>query len=573
MSESALNSETADRNHLSEVLERIQRLANELAAQLKSQPCSPDIVDDIRSYIEFIDGMRTWCAKLPKQRLYEAAFALLRQIDRLLRKSAESGIVLPNFPCSVDKTLTTPSLIDIAVLLGPPIKVSTDNMAAFVCVPVGLNHVWTPAGIKQALERNLITHGIDNTQLAKSLDDKWIGKFVSAAFGRLPESGKNAVLLNCTQLPIPIFETNNGDGKTAENKARFFQPVQTKSPILKKIPATQGERGYDVFGNDIPSTPGLDRSFPQIPNCIVNPDGKELWSVVNGFAYSENDQLRVSPSLIVKGNVDYESGTVRSMVAITVLGDVKTGFQVASGSDIAVEGSIEAAEVEAKGTIFCHGGIDGGKKTAVISAGKNLYAKHIRSAEVNVENAVIVHGPVEHAIIGAKQIAVLGEDGRIVGGRIKAWHDVCATEIGSQNGEKTQVVLGTELSALRTTMDELKRSMEEKEEKRRECMMILKTCQTMKFGKTAAEMEKLKFEITQLNEEMKPIQKEISLLSKDISESESTERMVRVKKAVYPGTEIRILGRTLNVRDKIGATTIIMKEGKLITTPYRERPE
>ncbi len=574
MSDSTLNSETSDRNYLIQALENLQEKTQKLIAQLEPQPCSPEIVSKLRDCDQFAEQMHKWCENLPKQRIYEAVFALLRQVDRLLVKSAESGIVLPDFPCTGKKTLTAPSLIEIAVELGPPIKISTDHMAAFVCVPPGLSHVWTEADIKQALDRNGITHGIVDASLAKSLDERWAGKYVSAALGQLPKAGQSAEIGNCTQLYIPFLDSEKKNDRITKNgNIHFFVTVHTKQPLFRKIHASGGEHGFDVFGTKIPSLAGLDLSFPRIPNCILNPEGNELWSVVNGFAYIEDKRLTVSPSLIVKRDVDYASGAVKSMVAVTVMGDVKAGFEVASGSDIAVEGTIESANIQAKGTLFCHGGIDGGDDRTTVTVGKDLFAKHLRSTDITAGENVTAQGPIERSVISARNVTVAGDDGRIVGGRIKAWHVVSAFEIGSKDGARTQIVLGGELSSLRASMDELDKSLKEKEEKRQENLMILRTIKTMKFGKAEEESEKIKADVAALNIKIKALKEKITHISKEIADSESAERMVCARKAIYPGTVIRILGRTLNVRDELGAATIIMKDGKLVTVPNQERSE
>ena len=118
-----------------------------------------------------------------------------------------------------------------------------------------------------------------------------------------------------------------------------------------------------------------------------------------------------------------------------------------------MQGTIKAAQVQAKGTVFCCGGIEGDDRT-LIQAGKNLAARHIKGATVIAGRTIRTRNSIIKSFVSAKRIGT-GDQGEIVGGTLQAWEDIHADTIGSDLRVKTELILGDELPRLREDLDHL----------------------------------------------------------------------------------------------------------------------
>lgn len=544
--------------------------------RLSAEGIHPRQLEEFNSCKAFISQIISWFGKMPESRLRDILLSAVQQVDPLIQYCVKNNLGGDN--SSEDPVISSrPGFLrNLMIELGPHIKISQDNMAVMITVPSEISHLWTPEDLIESLQRVGVCYGIDETAIQELFENKRFDCPQCVARGKFPTAGNHAEFDDCLKL----LGENRFPFRTMGSRVDFkdlnlFKPVKAGQVVLRKIPATPGEAGVDVKGNEIASVPGMDIDLPPVKNCELSEDRTELRSLVDGCAYIENEKLVVVPSLVVHGNVDLATGHIQSDVSVTVHGDVLSDFRLDTKEDLAVEGAIDGAFVRCKGSIFCKGGING-KEKAVLQVGKHLETIHINHSTVRAGGYVTVQGPIVQSDIAAKRIYSLGTEGQIMGGRLSAWEDICASVIGSDIGVKTEIELGGELPLLQETVDKLTGALKEKKQQKARSAIVLdslkkKAEQQENPGSERAQMKKIELAMKKLDEDMAVIQEKLEKAIKELSYSETCVRMVRAQQSIYPGTRIKIEGKTLVVKNILGPTTVMVSDGKLITLPYQER--
>lgn len=280
----------------------------------------------------------------------------------------------------------------------------------------------------------------------------------------------------CEDLPIVLgaapttgsparFEVLIGPrrGAAADDKERVdlrelgsLLLVQPGTPLMRRTPAVQGKPGQDVYGNvlpaaELPDTPFSDRlsgveTDPNDPNLLI--------AAVAGLPSVRGRGVSVNPVVNVDA-VDMHSGNIAFEGTLKVNGDIKTGMSVRVAGDVIVNGTVEAAHVEAGGNVLVHGGIigkveggpqDPNQTVARVQCKGSVQARFIEGAVVEAGASVTVESGIRHSDVAAAETITAGDpasgSGNITGGRCRAWHAVRAATIGAPAGTATAIFVG-----------------------------------------------------------------------------------------------------------------------------------
>lgn len=317
--------------------------------------------------------------------------------------------------------------------------------------------------IIDALNKAGIVYGVKNEILSLDLH---AGVKYLIAEGTPPVNGKDSVIkLYTISGPKPqIIESGNVN----HYELNLINRVQADDWLGERIEATPGTPGTDVYGKEIPATPG--RTFPLLyDRSSVYEDYKDgittLRSKKNGAVYYKGDTIGVYDFLEIKGDVDFSTGNIDFDGFLSIRGSVKDSFSVSSTNDLEILGEygVGAADsiVSRNGNIYIKGGI-AGKGKAVVRCKKNLYVKFLSDVTVECEGSVYVGFYCINSNIRAKQVIVESPKGRIVGGSIDADVSVSAAEIGNRGETRTMIrVRGFDRNVVKAQADELARRLDE----------------------------------------------------------------------------------------------------------------
>ena len=165
--------------------------------------------------------------------------------------------------------------------------------------------------------------------------------------------------------------------------------------------------------------------------------------------------MQVNPVVEVDA-VDLTTGNINFEGSLQVRGDISATMEVRVTGDVVVNGTMEAALVEAGGNVTVKGGIigmaeamqdaSGPARTAHIVCGGELKARFIENAIISAGQNVEVEREIRQCSIAAGGAVNVGaanaQQTAIMGGQIRALQAVRAGTIGSPAGVPTLVQAG-----------------------------------------------------------------------------------------------------------------------------------
>ena len=322
--------------------------------------------------------------------------------------------------------------------------VSNDRLTAWVFAypPVGEGRELDRAMLDQALKDRQVTYGLDQDRLdALPGDPERYFRLHLAARGKPVVHGKDGQIVDLfarkPERKLVVDEYNRVDYAAIS----FIQNADEGDVICRVIQPTAGEDGKTVLGQDLPARSGRAACVPKGRNTALTEDGAALVATKTGHVEFNGRTFQVKPVLDIDGNVDYSSGNINFLGDVHVHGDVCTGFTVRAMGNITVEGVVEAAMVEAGGDLIMVKGAQGDNR-AVLRASHSIYAKYLENCCVYAMEDLHADCIINCDVYCDGLVEVRSGRGTIIGGSIRAAHEVSAEVMGSRSECQTAVALG-----------------------------------------------------------------------------------------------------------------------------------
>ncbi|NCC23735.1 MAG: DUF342 domain-containing protein [Deltaproteobacteria bacterium] len=189
-----------------------------------------------------------------------------------------------------------------------------------------------------------------------------------------------------------------------------------------------------------------DKIFPAGHNCRPNPaNPDQLVSTANGYVFYLDEKIHVKRVLNLRKGVNSRTGNVYFVSDAIVHGDVASGFEC-QAQDIRVQGNVEAASLQAGGSVLIEGGIKGAKK-GMVNAVRSIRCSYAENAILKAGESIIVDGASMHCNLYAGRFITVRK--RLVGGEVHSSHAVYVGEqLGGGMNTMTKVVLGYDAGLL-----------------------------------------------------------------------------------------------------------------------------
>ncbi|MCK6487182.1 MAG: FapA family protein [Planctomycetes bacterium] len=279
-------------------------------------------------------------------------------------------------------------------------------------------------------------------------------------------------------------------GGTAAGAVGNLQPVAVGEIIALWREAVEGRPGIDVRGRPVP----FDRPGERTPDACAG-DGVEvvrtgdgdlaLRALRAGVVHLQPDgRVDVVGVLEIIGDVGPESPPIDTDDLVLVRGNIKSGAQIASRSDVVVLGDLQDASIDAGGNIEVQGGIARGDKPLVsggtVTAGGGGDLRRIVAA------AIRISGTARDCELVATGDVVAG---RIVGGSLTAGGSVTAESLGDSEGTPTMVWAGHCLGF--SEQAKVLKAQEARIERDRERMLVRQKALAAEVDSTAQRNQRL----------------------------------------------------------------------------------
>lgn len=233
--------------------------------------------------------------------------------------------------------------------------------------------------------------------------------------------------------------------------------VKKNQKLIEIIPETEGENGTDVFFSVIKAKSGNPAKIKTKKNLIE--ENNFIISLVDGVVSYEDDTLSINELLKIDGDVDYSIGNIKFNGTVLINGDIYPEFIVESKSDIIINGSVDSANVIAKGNISVSGCINGNDKTEIRA--KTITAGFVNNANLFAEDYIDIKFGCIHSYLESRNSIVVK---KLIGGKTIARSEIKVNIAGSHSGVDTEIIVGRDdkLIAELNTFSDKEKSLNEK---------------------------------------------------------------------------------------------------------------
>lgn len=333
--------------------------------------------------------------------------------------------------------------------------------------------------------------------------------------------------------------------------------VEKDSPIGTITPIVPPKDGRNVEGEVVPA-----KHAPvalKLDNTVRRADDNAATIIANvaGKVVEQGNTLSMDETLVVKGDVGFDTGNIDSKVSVHIGGMVPDRFEVKSSCGITVGMSIEAARVSAGGDVTVSRGIVG-RGVGLVTAGGSITFKFCVDAHLVAAGDVKVgkQSMNSHLCVTGNLIA---GSASFVGGTVFAKDRVDLAHIGSQGNVPTRIVVGVHPDVVRelALIEQRIQRVEKLVEQIRDVFAPLRN---FKEPLPAALDKRAKAVLARADEATKKIagdkNRREELLEKIYTDTPSS---VRVSGTIFAGTVIRVADRQTMFRKDMKGPICIEK--------------
>lgn len=360
----------------------------------------------------------------------------------------------------------TSGLITV-ISVEPLFVISPDSMQVSLVIhpPLEGGHSLQGDDIRKLLAEEAIVFGINDEAIEKiktflAQKTKEFRKFIIAN-GQAVGQSKDAYLRYDMEIG-PIAGTLLENGNIDFRDRRIMVGVSAGQCIGTKIPAVQGQSGINVYGKETPAREGKDIKITVQNDARFSAQTMQVTATKDGVLSVVNDNvIKVLSHKTISSDIDFETGNVESMNAITILGSVQPGFRVTVGGDLKISGSVLSASVVCDGNLVVKGGTTGKNSTLRVKGDADI--NFIEQGSLQCGGIAVIRKQSYYSNIFAGSNIRCHDLSIVMGGQIIAEGDVTLGSIGSENSTPALIAAGTVAERLEH-FQQLKTSVVEQEE-------------------------------------------------------------------------------------------------------------
>ncbi|MGB3212663.1 MAG: FapA family protein [Desulforhopalus sp.] len=395
--------------------------------------------------------------------------AVLEPGDYAQFSEDESAIIAtaPGYPKL--KKIRRPDCPDFVTILSvePLFLVSPDKMKVSLVIhpPLENAHSLIDEDIEKLLAEESINFGINSDALASARSfiakkEKEFRKFVIACGQPVGES-KDAYLRYDMEIG-PIAGTLLDNGNIDFRDRRIMVGVSSGQCIATKFLPVQGEPGINVYGEETAAREGKDIKVEVLNDARYSSETMQVTATKDGvLSIVNNNIIKVLSHKVISSDVDYATGNVESMNAITIIGSVQPGFYVKTGGDLKITGSVMSASSFCDGNLVVLGGTTG--KNSTLQTKGDADINFIEQGTLKCGGITVIRKQAYYSDISA------GSDIRchnlcvVMGGRLIAEGNITLGSVGSENSTPALIAAGTVFERIKH-LQQLKSSVIEQQD-------------------------------------------------------------------------------------------------------------
>lgn len=316
----------------------------------------------------------------------------------------------------------------------PHLYISQNLMAAWLYItpPINDGQDIKLEDLKTILEQEHVTTGTLEDALKSIVEDPIYNQAVLVAKGIRPRNGIDGSIKDhfkrVLQLELKEDEKGSVDYKDLNN----IQSVKEGETICEITLGTPGENGLTVTGKPYPcEIKGTNAPVPAGRNTLITEDKTLLISQTTGHISFNNGKFQVDPVLKINGDIDNSTGNLDYNGNIMISGDVRNGFSIKATGSINIKGSVEGAEITAKGSITIASGMSGNGH-GVLTSDSDIKCRYLEHCTVSAGGSIYAESIINSKVESNQDIMATSGVGVIIGGSLLASNSIHARIIGSK---------------------------------------------------------------------------------------------------------------------------------------------
>lgn len=425
---------------------------------------------------------------------------------------------------------------------GPQVRVSHDNMQAYLYLPYPEMENYTVSNVEEALQNSGVLYGIQHDKIREVIEKQIYNREVLVARGDIPKDGVDGYYEYKFDMNFSKKPKIHPDGSVDYWSIKMVEIVTEGQEIAVYHPCIHGKDGMDLRGKPILAKRGRDLVPLRGKGFQRSEDGLTYTSLIDGKIEMTNERIMILPVYEVNGDVDLSIGNIDFRGDVIVHGGVCTGVSVKATGTIAIDGVVEGAQIEAGKDIVLRSGVMGASRATIVSRG-NISAKFFEYAKVHANGMIQADVFLNCQVSCGENIVLDGKKASIIGGEVGAVQGIVVHTLGSDGEVRTQVRIGNDAS-VRRRIGVLRNKIEVEKanlEKIENGLMLL---QDMKNDPRRTDLLRVKIRDT-------------ALMAEDMAELEKLEDQmerakggsVRVNGYVYPGVRVEIDDLAVHVKE------------------------
>jgi uncharacterized protein len=432
------------------------------------------------------------------------------------------------------------------------VEVSGDKMQATLSLLVDLPAAALSADdLMAALASKGVTHGIDAGMLQRVIRNPAKNIPFTVAKGQASVDGQPEAIefrFDTGGQSLPDDEAGSVDFRSIKN----FNNTRAGVIVAIKKPATEGNSGFDVLGNEYKPREGKKATLRVGKGVTLSEDGMTAIAEIDGHACVMGDRITVLGTIDIPANVDYSIGNISFVGNVRIRGGVMPGFSVSTEGSIEIAGNVEKATIQCGGNLDIRGLVFG-QGACLLEVAGDASIGAVDQATLNIRGDLHVANYIRHCkvAVGGK-IEVSGKKGNIVGGELAAFRGIQAPFIGNGMATLTKLTVGSNpfVSSELTEVSNRQTELESKLTQINTALSAVHERQARSGGMDPASqllIEKLRKAKEAIEPELVSVTAQVATLQEQTSEFK--EARIRISDIVYPGVVI-------NFRDRLQYKTM-----------------
>jgi len=548
------------------------------------QTCAPD-----RQRVMVKLASQGWTGAVLDESALTAFVAACQQAqDALAHAMRQGGDDAPDAVCAggAIATLVEPARTEIPVLdeaqtrveatIGQTLDggfrliISPDKMTVQMNLwPAQGGRAVTANDVREAARRIGVDIALNESALQDAL--MWgQGEGVVIAEGQPARPGTPAAFESLLDGLRPTFAEADDKARIDFRTLGTLLIVNPGQALMRRIPARQGWPGVNVLGQPIPvphlPDPGFARGLAGVQFDERDPD--VLCAAIAGSPVVVHHGVNVMPVIEIDA-VDLSTGNIEFDGALRVRGDIRRNMSVQVSGDVIVQGTVEAASIQAGGNVTVEGGIigkgDGQSLLGRVICQGTVQARFVNHARISAGGDVLVEREIVNSEVLAGGKVTVGMPGAthggIAGGRCCAMTLVRAPRLGTPGGIVTHVQVGLDPHAEshRARLNAEREKLQAERAKIEQLIAFLKANPTRAAGGLGERSQTTYFKIL---EELAALDLEASHVAKNLVNTNGVA--IEAGQCLYSGVTLQIAHCRAEMLDNYGRSRAIWHDDKVI---------